>query len=331
MSTFLESMISRAKADKQTIVLPEGDDPRTLEAAEEILAKGVADLIILGDAKQIDASGRALEGAQIVDVRTSELRQELADALFEIRKHKGMTPEQALEKMDDVLYFGVMLVKTGRADGMVAGACHATGDVLRPCLQILKTAPGVKLVSSFFVMVVSDCDLGENGTFVFSDCGLEVQPDAERLAHIAVNSAKSWKTLMGTDPTVALLSHSTYGSAKNDDTAKVVEATRIARELAPDLALDGELQADAAMVPSVGASKAPDSPVAGKANVLVFPDLDAGNIGYKLVQRLAKAEAYGPITQGIAAPVNDLSRGCSAADIVGVIAITCVQAQANKA
>ena len=331
MSTFLESMISRAKADKQTIVLPEGDDPRTLEAAEEILAKGVADLIILGHAKQIEASGRAFEGARIVDVRTSELRQELADALFEIRKHKGMTPEQALEKMDDVLYFGVMLVKTGRADGMVAGACHATGDVLRPCLQILKTAPGVKLVSSFFVMVVPDCDLGENGTFVFSDCGLEVQPDAERLAHIAVNSAKSWKTLMGTDPTVALLSHSTYGSAKNDDTAKVVEATRIARELAPDLALDGELQADAAMVPSVGASKAPDSPVAGKANVLVFPDLDAGNIGYKLVQRLAKAEAYGPITQGIAAPVNDLSRGCSAADIVGVIAITCVQAQANKA
>ena len=331
MSTFLESMISRAKADKQTIVLPEGDDPRTLEAAEEILAKGVADLIILGDAKQIGASGRALEGAQIVDARTSELRQELADALFEIRKHKGMTPDQALEKMDDVLYFGVMLVKTGRADGMVAGACHATGDVLRPCLQILKTAPGVKLVSSFFVMVVPDCDLGENGTFVFSDCGLEVQPDAERLAHIAVNSAKSWKTLMGTDPTVALLSHSTYGSAKNDDTAKVVEATRIARELAPELALDGELQADAAMVPSVGASKAPDSPVAGKANVLVFPDLDAGNIGYKLVQRLAKAEAYGPITQGIAAPVNDLSRGCSAADIVGVIAITCVQAQANKA
>ena len=331
MSTFLESMIFRAKADKQTIVLPEGDDPRTLEAAEEILAKGVADLIILGDAKQIGASGRALEGAQIVDVRTSELRQELADALFEIRKHKGMTPDQALEKMDDVLYFGVMLVKTGRADGMVAGACHATGEVLRPCLQILKTAPGVKLVSSFFVMVVPDCDLGENGTFVFSDCGLEVQPDAERLAHIAVNSAKSWKTLMGTDPTVALLSHSTYGSAKNDDTAKVVEATRIARELAPDLALDGELQADAAMVPSVGASKAPDSPVAGKANVLVFPDLDAGNIGYKLVQRLAKAEAYGPITQGIAAPVNDLSRGCSAADIVGVIAITCVQAQANKA
>ena len=217
------------------------------------------------------------------------------------------------------------------ADGMVAGACHATGDVLRPCLQILKTAPGVKLVSSFFVMVVPDCDLGQEGTFLFSDCGLEVQPDAEKLAHIAVNSAKSWKTLMGTEPAVALLSHSTYGSAKNDDAAKVVEATAIAKELAPGLALDGELQLDAAIVESVGSSKAPDSPVAGKANVLIFPDLDAGNIGYKLVQRLAKAEAYGPITQGIAAPVNDLSRGCTADDIVGVIAITCVQAQAKQA
>ena len=329
MSTFLDSMIDRAKADVKTIVLPEGDDPRTLEAAEKILGEGVAKLIILGDAAAIAESGRALDGAQIVDVRTSELRQELADQLFQIRHHKGMTPEQALEKMDDVLYFGVMLVKTGRAEGMVAGACHATGDVLRPCLQILKTAPGVKLVSSFFVMVVPNCEFGQDGTFIFSDCGLEVQPDAERLAHIAVNSAQSWKTLMGTEPTVALLSHSTYGSAKNDDAAKVVEAARIAKELAPDLALDGELQADAAMVPSVGASKAPDSPVAGKANVLVFPDLDAGNIGYKLVQRLAKAEAYGPVTQGIAAPVNDLSRGCSAADIVGVIAITCVQAQAR--
>ena len=224
-----------------------------------------------------------------------------------------------------------MMVKTGRAAGMVAGACHATGDVLRPSLQILRTAPGIKLVSSFFIMVVPDCDLGHEGTFLFSDCGLEIQPDAEKLAHIAVNSATSWKTLMGVEPQVALLSHSTHGSAKNDDAAKVVEATRIARELAPDLALDGELQLDAAIVESVGSSKAPDSPVAGHANVLIFPDLDAGNIGYKLVQRLAHAEAYGPVTQGIAAPVNDLSRGCTADDIVGVIAITCVQCQAKKA
>ena len=331
MNAFLESMLARAKADRQTIVLPEGDDERTLDAAEMILADDVADLVILGDAAAIRASGRALDGARVVDPRTSDLREELAGTLYELRQRKGMTPEQALALMDDVLYFGVMMVKTGRADGMVAGACHATGDVLRPSLQILKTAPGVALVSSFFVMVVPDCDLGQEGTFLFSDCGLEVQPDAERLAHIAVNSAKSWKALIGTEPSVALLSHSTYGSAKNDDAAKVVEAAEIARELAPDFAIDGELQLDAAIVPSVGASKAPKSPVAGRANVLVFPDLDAGNIGYKLVQRLAKAEAYGPITQGIAAPVNDLSRGCSADDIVGVIAITCVQAQAKKA
>ena len=331
MNAFLESMLARAKADRQTIVLPEGDDERTLDAAEKILADDVADLVILGDADAIRASGRALDGARVVDPRTSDLREELAGTLYELRQRKGMTPEQALALMDDVLYFGVMMVKTGRADGMVAGACHATGDVLRPSLQILKTAPGVALVSSFFVMVVPDCDLGQDGTFLFSDCGLEVQPDAERLAHIAVISAKSWKALIGTEPSVALLSHSTYGSAKNDDAAKVVEAAEIARELAPDFAIDGELQLDAAIVPSVGASKAPKSPVAGRANVLVFPDLDAGNIGYKLVQRLAKAEAYGPITQGIAAPVNDLSRGCSADDIVGVIAITCVQAQAKKA
>ena len=327
--TFLESMIERAQADRKVIVLPEGDDARTLEAAQKILARDVADLIILGDAEAIAASGFDLAGAQVIDPRSSELREPLAAELVELRRAKGMTPEQADALMDDVLYFGVMMVKTGRADGMVAGACHATGDVLRPCLQILKTAPGVKLVSSFFVMVVPDCDLGADGTFIFSDCGLEVQPDAERLAHIAVNSAASWRTLIGTEPAVALLSHSSHGSARNDDAAKVVQATALARELAPELALDGELQLDAAIVPEVGASKAPDSPVAGHANVLVFPDLDAGNIGYKLVQRLAKAEAYGPITQGIAAPVNDLSRGCSAEDIVGVVAITCVQAAAQ--
>ncbi len=327
MSAFLDSIIARAKADKKTIVLPEGDDPRTLEAAERILADDIASLIILGDAGAIAASGRNLEGATVIDPAAYEGREELAQGLYEIRKHKGMTEEQALGLMDDVLYFGVMLVKTGRADGMVAGACHSTGDVLRPSLQILKTAPGAKLVSSFFVMCVPDCDLGANGTFVFSDCGLEVQPDAERLANIAVSSASSFQKLVGEMPIVAMLSHSSFGSAKNDDAAKVVEATRIAKQLAPGLALDGELQLDAAIVPEIGASKAPGSTVAGHANVLVFPDLDAGNIGYKLVQRLAKAEAYGPITQGIAAPVNDLSRGCNADDIYGVVSITCVQAQ----
>lgn len=331
MSAFLDSMLTRAKADKQTIVLPEGDDERTLQAAERILADDVANVIILGDVAAIKASPYHLTEADIIDPSSSGLHDDFARMLYDLRKHKGMTVEQAEACMNDVLYFGVMMVKTGHADGMVAGACHATSDVLRPSLQILKTAPGVKLVSSFFIMVVPDCDLGHEGTFLFSDCGLEVQPDAEKLAHIAVNSADSWEALMGSDPTVALLSHSTCDSAKNDDAAKVIEAVRIAKGLAPTRALDGELQLDAAIVPSIGTSKAPDSPVAGKANVLIFPDLDAGNIGYKLVQRLAKAEAYGPITQGIAAPVNDLSRGCTADDIVGVIAITCVQAQAKKA
>ena len=327
MSTFIESIVSRAKADKKTIVLAEGDDERTLQAAERLLADQVANLIILGDVAAIEASDYDLSGATLIDPSEYDGSEELAEMLYEIRKAKGMTPEQAGKLVSDVLYLGVMLVKSGRADGMVAGACHATGDVLRPSLQILKTAPGVKLVSSFFVMVVPDCELGENGTFLFSDCGLEVQPDAERLANIAVSSASSFERLIGGEPRVALRSHSSHGSAKNDDAAKVVEATSIAKELAPDLALDGELQLDAAIIPEIGASKAPDSTVAGKANVLVFPDLDAGNIGYKLVQRLAKAEAYGPVTQGIAAPVNDLSRGCNADDIYGVVAITCVQAQ----
>lgn len=330
MSAFLDAVLARAKTEKKTIVLPEGDDERTLQAAQTILEQGVADLIILGDAEAIKASPYALDGARIVDVRTAPEREDYAAKLYELRKHKGMTEEQALALMDNVLYFGNMIVKNGDADGMVCGACHSTSDVLRAALQVLKTAPGVKLVSAFFVMVVPDCAYGQDGTFIFADCGLEIQPDAEKLAHIAVNSAQSWRALMGTEPTVALLSHSTKGSAvATADRAKVEEATALAKELAPELALDGELQLDAAIVPSVCSSKAPDSPVAGKANVLVFPDLDAGNIGYKLVQRLAKAEAYGPITQGLAAPVNDLSRGCSAEDIVGVIGITCVQAQAR--
>lgn len=330
MSEFLDSVILRAKTDMQTIILPEGDDNRTLEAAETILAQGIARLIILGDVEAIKTSKYKLEGAEIIDPRSAKNREELADMLYNLRKEKGLSKEQAFDLVGSVLYYGVMMVKSGKADGMVAGARHSTGDVLRPCLQILKTAPGTKLVSAFFVMVVPDCDYGEKGIFIFADSGLEVQPDSERLAHIAISSAQSWKTLVQTEPVVAMLSHSTYGSAKNTDVDKIVEATSIAKALAPELWLDGEMQLDAAIVPSVGKSKAPDSSVAGKANVLVFPDLDAGNIGYKLVQRLAKAEAYGPITQGIAAPVNDLSRGCSADDIVGVTAITCVQAQTRK-
>ena len=328
--SFLETMLARAKADKQTIVLPEGNDPRTLEAAEKLIAHDACNVIVLGSEEELKAGGRELRGVRIIDPETSDLREKFATRLYELRKHKGMTPEDALDKISDVLYFGVMMVKCGEADGMVSGACHSTGDVLRPCLQILKTAPGVKLASSFFVMVVPDCEYGQNGTFIFSDCGLEVQPDDEALAHIAVNSARSWKSLMGTEPAVAMLSHSSKGSARNDDANKVVRAVEMAHELDPTLELDGELQLDAAIVPSVGESKAPGSRVAGHANVLIFPDLDAGNIGYKLVQRLAKAEAYGPITQGLAAPVNDLSRGCTADDIVGVAAITCVQAQAMK-
>ena len=271
-----------------------------------------------------------ISGATIVDPATDARTEGYIAKLVELRQKKGMTPEQAKELLlSNYLYYGVMMVKMGDADGMVSGACHSTADTLRPCLQILKTKPGTKLVSAFFLMVVPNCDMGANGTFIFADAGLEQNPDPEKLANIAISSADSFKLLVEKEPVVAMLSHSTKGSAKHADVDKVVEATKIAQELAPELALDGELQLDAAIVPSVGESKAPGSKVAGHANVLVFPDLDAGNIGYKLVQRLAKAEAYGPLTQGIAAPVNDLSRGCSAEDIVGVVAITAVQAQAE--
>lgn len=328
MSSFLNDMLTRAKADKKTIVLPEGNDERTLAAAERILADGIADLIILGDVEDMQSKGYDLSDARLIDNRSAEERGEFAEKLAELRAKKGMTLEQATELMDNELYFGMMLVKMGMADGLVSGACHSTGDVLRPALQILKTSPDAQMVSSFFIMNVPDCELGHNGTFLFSDCGLEVQPDAERLAQIALNAQNAWNSLIDdAEPVVAMLSHSTYGSAKNDDANKVVEATRIVKELAPDMAIDGELQLDAAIIPEIGSAKAPDSAVAGKANVLVFPDIDAGNIGYKLVQRLAKAEAFGPVLQGIAAPVNDLSRGCSAEDIVGVVAITAVQAQ----
>lgn len=327
--TFLESIKSRAKSNKQTIVLPEAWDIRTLKAADTVLKEDIANLVLIGEPNKIAELGKGLDlsKATIVDPDNCEFKQEFIDKLVELRKNKGVTPEKAEQLLKDPLYFGVMMVKTNRANGMVAGAANATANVLRPSLQILKTAPGTKLVSAFFVMVVPNCEFGENGTFIFSDCGLCQNPTPDELATIAQVSAKSFQLLVQKEPVVAMLSHSTKGSAKHDDVDKVAEATKIAKQESPNLKLDGELQADAAIVPSVGQSKAPGSEVAGKANVLVFPDLDAGNIGYKLVQRLAKAEAYGPITQGIAKPVNDLSRGCSAEDIVGVVAITAVQAQ----
>ena len=329
---FIDEIKAKAKSNVKTLVLPETEDARTYEAAEKILKEGTAKLVLIGSEEEIAKNKGSFDisGAVIVDPATSDKTEEYIAKLVELRQKKGMTEEQARELLlKSYTYYGVMMVKMGDADGMVSGACHSTADTLRPCLQILKTKPGTKLVSSFFVMVVPDCDMGENGTFVFSDCGLEQNPDSEKLAAIALSAAESFKLLVGDEPRVAMLSHSSMGSAKHADVDKVVEAVKIAKENAPEgVMVDGELQLDAAIVPSVGASKAPNSPVAGKANVLVFPDLDAGNIGYKLVQRLAKAEAYGPMTQGIAAPVNDLSRGCSADDIVGVVAITAVQAQA---
>lgn len=327
---FIDEIKARAKSDKKTIVLPETEDVRTYQAAEAVLREGTADLILVGSKEEIEKYGKEydISGAMIVDPAVNKKTEAYIAKLVELRAKKGMTEEQAKELMlNNYLYYGVMMVKMGDADGMVSGACHSTADTLRPCLQILKTKPGTKLVSAFFIMDVPDCDMGADGTFIFGDAGLEQNPDPDKLANIAISSAESFQALTGKEPIVAMLSHSTKGSAKHADVDKVVEATRIAKEMAPDLKLDGELQLDAAIVPEVGESKAPGSPVAGHANVLVFPDLDAGNIGYKLVQRLGKAEAYGPLTQGIAAPVNDLSRGCSASDIEGVVAITAVQAQ----
>ena len=305
-------------------------DRRTWEAVETILKEDIADVVVLGTPEEVEANSKGLEvsGATVINPNTSDKLDEYVDALVELRKNKGMTPEEARRLLTtDYMFYACMMLKSGAADGIVSGACHSTANTLRPALQIVKTKPGSKIASAFFVMDVPNCEYGENGTFVFGDCGLNQNPTPEELAVIAVSSAESFKFLVGAEPKVAMLSHSSKGSAKHADVDKVAEATRIAHELAPELKLDGELQADAAMVPSVGASKAPGSDVAGQANVLIFPDLDAGNIGYKLVQRLAKAEAYGPMLQGIAKPVNDLSRGCSASDIVGVVAITAVQAQ----
>jgi len=328
----IDKFKAKAKSDIRTIVLPETEDQRTYQAAETVLKEGFANLVLVGSKEEVEKNGAGfdLKGAVIVDPRTSDKTDSYVKELARLRASKGMTEEKARELLlNDYLYYGVMMVKMEDADGMVAGACHSTAATLRPCLQILKTKPGTKLVSSFFIMSVPACEFGEDGTFVFADCALEQNPDAEKLAAIAISSAESFRALLGKEPKVAMLSHSTMGSAQHADIDKVVQATKIAKEQSPDLMIDGEMQLDAAIVPAIGKSKAPNSPVAGQANVLVFPDLDAANIGYKLVERLAKADAYGPMTQGIAKPVNDLSRGCSADDIVGVVAITAIQAQAE--
>ena len=329
---FIDEIKNRAKKDIKKIVLPESDDDRTLKATSEVLKQKFAEIILIGNRNKILERAKELsldniEEAEIVDPNNSENYNEFVEQFYELRKHKGMTIEKAKEFMLDNIYFGMMMVKQGYADGLVSGAVHSTSDTLRPALQILKTAPGTKLVSAFFMMIVPNCIYGENGVFLFSDSGLNENPDSDALSEIALSSSKSFELLTGKTPKIAMLSYSSHGSAKSELTEKVIKATNLVKEKAPDLLVDGELQLDAAIIPEVAEYKAKGSPLKGQANILIFPDLNAGNIGYKLVQRLAKAEAYGPLCQGIAKPVNDLSRGCSSKDIEGVVAITAVQAQ----
>ena len=329
--SFIENIKNRARNNIKTIVLPEAEDIRVIKAAETVKKEGYAKVVLIGNEESVLAKAKEnnidLGDTLIINPKTSEKTENYANELYELRKAKGMTLEDAKKLVLDEVYYGMMMVKLNDADGLVSGAAHSTSDTLRPALQILKTAPGTKLVSAFFAMVVPDCDYSEDGVYVFGDCGLNANPNSEELAEIAVSSSKSYESLVGKEARVAMLSYSTKGSAHSELTDKVIEATKILNETHPEIKADGELQLDAAIVESVAKSKAPESEIAGKANVLIFPDLNAGNIGYKLTQRFGKAEAYGPLCQGIAKPVNDLSRGCSAEDIAGVVAITAVQAQ----
>ncbi len=333
--SFIENMKEEAKKEIKTIVLPESEDLRTLEATQIVLEEGFANIVLIGNPDDINKLAKEnnvdITGAQIVNPATSNDFSKYANDLYELRKNKGMTLDQAKELlMSNSRYFATMMVKEGDADGFVSGASHPTSDTLRPALQILKAAPGTKLVSAFFVMVLPDNQYGEEGVFIFADSGLNEYPDADALSEIAISSSKSFKELIGKEPKVAMLSYSTHGSAHSPLTDKVVEATKLLKEKAPDLICDGEIQLDAAIIPEVAERKAPGSPLKGNANILIFPDLDAGNIGYKLTQRFGHAEAYGPLCQGVSKAVNDLSRGCSSKDIAGVVAITAVQAQHIK-
>lgn len=325
----MDTIKAKAREDKKRIVLPEGSEERTVKAAALIAKQGIAEAILIGNEEEIKEKSKGLDytGVTIIDPEKSGKLDEYAGIFFELRKSKGITMEAAMKTVRDPIYFAVMMIKQGEADGMVSGAIHTTGDTIRPALQVLKTAPGVPIVSSCFVMEIPDKSYGKDGIMIFGDCAVNINPTADELAIIAISSAQTGKALAGMEPKVAMLSFSTKGSAKHEFVDKVSAATQKVKELAPDLMVDGELQADAALVESVGQLKSPGSPVAGRANTLIFPDLQAGNIGYKLVQRLAGAEAIGPILQGLAKPVNDLSRGCSVEDIVSVVAITAVQAQ----
>ena len=329
----IDSIKSQAIQNKKHILLPEGTEERTLKASRIIVDQGIVEISLLGKEEEVLAKaqelGVSLEGINIIDMAKSEYYERYVNEFYEMRKEKGVTIEKAQALMLDPLFFAGMMLKDSKADGMVAGAINTTGNTLRPGLQIVKMKKGISTVSSCFIMEIPNKEYGDNGVMIFADCAVNIQPTADQLAAIAIASAETGKSLCGIEPKVAMLSFSTKGSAKHENVDKVVEATAKVRELAPDLQVDGELQADAALVEKVGQLKSPGSTVAGKANVLVFPDIQAGNIGYKLVQRLAGAEAIGPICQGFAKPINDLSRGCSVEDIVSVVAITVVQAQNN--